>query len=443
MKKRDFLKSSAALASMVMIPSSIWSMKRSKIRIAQIGVGGMGAEDLNSMSSHSSADIVSLCDIDSMALDKARKIHPKAKGYSDYRVMLEEMKDQIDAVLVSTPDHTHAPASIMAMNLNKHVYCQKPLTHNVTEARSMMKIAKEKNLITQMGIQVHSFYDYKLATILIQAGIIGKVHTVRAWTNRNFGYNGPVPKGKDPIPESLDWNLWLGTSPERPYKEDYYHPGNWRKLVDYGCGTLGDMGVHIFDTPYNALALDVPLTVKNECRKPNGYGYPEKNTVTYTFPGTPYTTKNLTWIWSDGQYPLIEENLNLPNKDELPIQGSMFIGEKGRLLLPHFMQEPRLIVDGKYKKIDISKYSEAQKIGDPIREYDIETKLHYHEFVDACLGEAYCTAPFSYSGRLTETILLGGIAGRFPNKKLQWDSEKALFKEAEANQFLDSKYRVF
>lgn len=443
MKKRDFLKSSAALASMVMIPSSIWSMKKSRIRIAQIGVGGMGAEDLNSMSSHSSADIVALCDVDSIALDKARKLHPKAKGYKDYRVMLEEMKDQIDAVLVSTPDHTHAPASLMAMNLNKHVYCQKPLTHNVTEARSMMKIAKERNLITQMGIQVHSFYDYKLATILIKGGIIGKVKSVRAWTDRSWGYDGPTPKGKDLIPDSLDWNLWLGTSPKRPYKEGYYHPGKWRNIVDYGCGTLGDMGVHIFDTPYNALELDVPLTVKNECRKPNGYGYPKKNTVTYTFAGTPYTTENLNWVWSDGQFPLIEENLTLPNKDELPMQGSMFIGEKGRLLLPHFMQEPRLIVDGKYKKIDISKYSEAQKMGEPIREYNIETKLHYHEFVDACLGEAECTAPFSYSGRLTQTILLGGIAGQFPNKKLHWDSKKSLFREPEANQFLDSKYRTF
>ena len=443
MKKRQFLKKSAAIASLAFLPSPFWSMKKPQIRIAQIGVGGMGVEDLKSMSSHSSAKIVALCDVDSLALSNAKKLHPNAQVYSDYRIMLKEMKDQIDAVLVSTPDHTHAPASIMAMELNKHVYCQKPLTHNVSEARSMMKIAKEKSLVTQMGIQVHSFYDYKLATILIQGGVIGKVNTVRAWTNRNFGYDGPIPKGKDAVPKSLDWNLWLGTSPRRPYKKDYYHPGNWRKLVDYGCGTLGDMGVHIFDTPYNALKLDAPLTIKNECRKSNGYAFPEKNTVTYTFPGTPYTTDNLTWIWSDGQYPLTEDNLILPNQDELPMQGSMFIGEKGNLLLPHFMEAPRLIVDDKYKKIDESLYSKAQEIGKPIRDYDIETKKHYHEFLDACLGEADCTASFSYSGRLTETILLGGIAGRFPNKKLHWDSQKGLFKEAEANQFLDSVYRFF
>ena len=148
MKKREFLKSATALASITILPSSIWSMKKNnRIRIAQIGVGGMGAADLNSISSHPSVDIVGLCDVDSKALDKAKKIHPKASVYIDYRLMLNEMKDQIDAVVVSTPDHTHAPASIMAMNLNKHVYCQKPLTHHVSEARSMSKIAKELSLI--------------------------------------------------------------------------------------------------------------------------------------------------------------------------------------------------------------------------------------------------------------------------------------------------------
>ena len=353
------------------------------------------------------------------------------------------MKDEIDAVQVSTPDHTHAPASIMAMNLNKHVYCQKPLTHNPSESRLMMKIAKEKKLTTQMGIQVHSFYDYKLATILIKGGIIGKIKTVRAWTHGNSGYDGPIPMGNDPIPESLNWNLWLGTSPERPYKKGYYHPSEWRKIVDYGCGTLGDMGVHIFDTPYNALELDSPITVKNQCRKHNGFSFPEANTVTYTFPGTRYTANKLTWVWTDGQFPLIEDDLKLPNQDELPVQGSMFIGEKGRLLLPHFMQEPRLIVNGDYKEIDISKYPKALELKSPARDYDIDTKIHYHEFVDACLGKADCSTPFSYSGRLTEVILLGVIAGRFPNKKLHWDIEKARFKESAANKFLDSEYRIF
>ncbi|MFK8008830.1 MAG: Gfo/Idh/MocA family protein [Saprospiraceae bacterium] len=411
-----------------------------RIRTAHIGVGGMGAEDLKAISSHAFVEVVALCDVDFVAQVTAQKLHPKAQVYSDYREMFKIMGDDIDAVIVSTPDHTHAPASMMAMEFGKAVYCQKPLTHHVSEARAMQKMAQKKNLVTQMGIQVHSFYDYKLATLLIQDGIIGKVKTVRAWSPKNWGFDGQEPEGEDKIPETLTWDLWLGTAPKRPYKRKIYHPGNWRKLMDFGCGTLGDMGVHIFDTPYNALQLDVPKTITNKCRKPNGYGFPEKNEVTYEFPGTKYTTENLTWIWSDGEdAPAPHEDLKLPNDEVLHDQGAMFIGEKGRLYLPHFQLMPKLIVDGKYQEMDIAKF----KLEEPVRDYESEAPKHYHEFIDACLGKAKCSAPFSYASRLTETILLGVIAGRFPNQKLHWDSATAQFKEKEANQFLDSKYRVF
>ena len=447
MKKRDFLKTSAALATTTLIPSSLLASigeSQTRLRTAHIGIGGMGAEDLQSIASHQSVDVVALCDVDNKNLEAAHLIYPDAKIFKDYRVMLKKISSDIDAVIVSTPDHTHAPASIMAMQMDKPVYCQKPLTHYVSEAREMRDLAEQKNLVTQMGIQVHSFYDYKLATLLIQSGIIGKVHTVKAWTDRNFGYDGPAPKGNDPVPDSLDWNLWLGTSSERPYKEKYYHPGVWRKLVDYGCGTLGDMGVHIFDTPYNALTLDVPLTIKNKCRKPNGYGFPESNSVTYTFRGTPYTTDTLTWIWSDGPgSPLDKKYLELPNKNKLPLQGAMFIGEKGRLLLPHFMEKPKHIVNGEYKEIDIKKYDPNNTLGNRLNDYKLASPKHYHQFVDACLGKDKVSAPFSYSSRLTETILLGLIAGRFPDKTLTWDSINAKFKEDEANLYLSGTYRNF
>ena len=447
MKKRDFLKSSVALASATIIPSPLListSPKKTILRTAHIGVGGMGASDLESISSHKSVQVVALCDVDKNSLDDAQKKFPDAKAFKDYRIMLSEMSESIDAVVVSTPDHSHAPASILAMEMNKPVYCQKPLTHFVSEARAMKKIAEEKKLVTQMGIQVHSFYDYKLATVLIQAGIIGKVHKVRAWSPKNWGYDGPEPKGKDDIPKNLDWNLWLGTSPDRPYKDKYYHPSNWRKLVDYGCGTLGDMGVHIFDTPYNALALDVPLTIKNKCRKPNGYGFPVNNSVEYTFPGTPYTANTLTWIWSDGPgAPASNKDLKLPKRDKLPLQGAMFIGEKGRLLLPHFMERPRLIINNEYKEIDIKKYDPNDLLGNTENDYERDAPKHYHQFVDACLGKDKVSAPFSYSSRLTETILLGVIAGRFPNKTLHWNNEKAKFQEEEANQYLTGNYRDF
>jgi predicted dehydrogenase len=449
MKRRDFIKNSAALATIAILPACTTqdpsTPKLTRLRTAHIGVGNMGGEDLKAISSHPMVDVTVLVDVDDNALAAAKKLHPKAKTYKDYRVMFNEMADQIDAVIVSTPDHTHAPASMTAMRLDKPVYCQKPLTHHVSEAREMAKLAKEKGLITQMGIQVHSFYDYMLATHLIQSGIIGKVSTVRAWSPKNWGYDGLLPEGSDPVPENLDWNLWLGTSAERPYKEGVYHPGNWRKLVDYGCGTLGDMGVHIFDTPYNALALDVPMTIKTECREPNGFSYPENNVVTYEFPGTKYTTDKLTWIWSDGPgAPDEHEDLSLPNGDELPEQGAMFMGEKGKLLLPHFMELPRLIVDGQYQELDVAQYEKDYNLTKPeTRDYSTESAQHYHQFVDTCLGKATCTAPFSYAARLTETILLGVIAGRFPNQTLHWDRESAQFAEAEANKYLDSPYREF
>lgn len=241
--------------------------------------------------------------------------------------------------------------------------------------------------------------------------------------------------------------------------------------MDYGCGTLGDMGVHIFDTPYNALQLDVPRTIVNECRPTNGFGFPEHNKVTYEFPGTAYTTASLKWIWYDGPgAPAINEDLTLPNmkavkteakkQDEpgvlsldpkiagdgqLPEQGAMFVGTKGRLLLPHFMQLPRKIVDGQYVDIshEIDAISAKHNLGKPVRDYDKEGAKHYHQFVDACLGKAECSAPFDYASRLTETILLGTIAGRFPGETLHWDAKKAKFKEEKANQYLQGNYRSF
>ncbi len=477
MNKRDFLKKSGlGVAGITLAPSLIMCKEKpvikERIRTAHIGVGNMGLADLKDISSHPLVDVTALCDVDSNYLNEAKKLFPNAKTFSDYRVMLKEMKNDIDAVVVSTPDHTHAPASMLAMNMNKPVYCQKPLTHHVSEARAMNKLAKEKNLVTQMGIQVHSFYDYKLATLLIQSGIIGKVHTVHAWSPKNWGYDGLAPEGSDAIPVTLDWNLWLGTSAERPYKENVYHPGNWRKLMDYGCGTLGDMGVHIFDTPYNALELDVPRTIKNECRQPSGFGYPENNIVTYEFPQTKHTAETLKWVWYDGPgAPKEHEDLILPgakkekssssddksledkmsldtktaDEGSLPEQGAMFVGEKGRLLLPHFMQLPKKIVDGEYVDIssEITAVEEANNMGKPIRNYGSEGPKHYHQFIDACLGKDTCSAPFSYASRLTETILLGVIAGRFPNETLHWDSVNAKFSKEEANQYLEGDYREF
>ena len=428
-RRREFIKHTAAFASITFLPSQVWAgIKETKLRTAHIGVGGMGGADLKSIAAHRRVEVAALCDVDSNNLSAAQKSHPGAKVFTDYRKLFDQIGDSIDAVVVSTPDHTHAPASLRAMEMGKPVYCQKPLTHHVSEARKMRKIAEDKQLVTQMGIQIHSWKEYRGTAQLIQSGIIGKVKRVRAWSSKNWGYDGPAPTGNDPVPGNLDWNLWLGTAPQRSYREGFYHPGNWRKLLDYGCGTLGDMGVHIFDTPYTALDLDVPKTIRTECRKPTGFGHPEKNKVVYKFPGTRFTTRKLKWIWYDGAgAPEAHKDLQLPGNEKLPDQGAMFIGEKGRLLLPHIAY-PKLIVNGKYEKIDFPQ---------------LEEKDHYLQFVDACLGKDTCSAPFSYASRLTEAILLGVVANRFPNKKLHWDTGSASFKEKFANQWLDQPYRNF
>lgn len=429
MKRRDFIKSTAVLTSVSMLPSSVWALtKNGKLRTAHIGVGGMGMSDLKSISSHPQVEVSALCDVDAGNLKEAWKRFPNARVYSDYRKLFDEIGSSIDAVIVSTPDHTHAPASLRAMDLGKPVYCQKPLTHHVSEARAMRKLSEDNNLITQMGIQCHSSDEYRQAVNLIQKGLIGKVSAVHAWSPKNWGYDGAAPEGSDPVPTWLDWNLWLGTSPERAYKKEIYHPGNWRKLLDYGCGTLGDMGVHIFDTPYTALNLDVPLTVKTDCRPTTGFGHPEHNVVEYSFPGTEYTTEKLRWVWYDGPgAPKEHEELKLPDGEKLPEQGAIFMGEKGRLLLPHW-DFPKLIVNGKYKKIKFP---------------EIKTNDHYHQFVDTCLGNDSCSASFTYASRLTEAILLGVAANRFPGEVLNWDRTAARFKEEKANLLLESTYRSF
>lgn len=448
MKKRDFIKSLTLGLGASTLPFSFWSCtlnKTVKIRTAHIGVGNMGLEDLKAIAAHPEVVVTALCDVDQHYLAVAHKLFPKAKIFRDYRELFIQSAKEIDAVIVSTPDHTHAPASLLAMENNKAVYCQKPLTHYVSESREMRKVAKEKGLITQMGIQVHSFYDYKLATLLIRGGIIGKVQKVIAWSNKNWGYDGPAPKGIDTVPDHLDWNLWLGTAKERPYQADIYHPMQWRKLLDYGCATLGDMGVHIFDTPYNALDLDVPTTISNHCRATNDFGYPERNIVHYTFEGTAYTTDDFEWLWFDGVAgPEITDELRLPNGDVLPEQGAMFIGENNqRLLLPHFMELPKRIEGEVYTPYNILDFDKKNELGEPVRDYGSESPKHYHEFIDSCLGKSKCSAPFDYAARLTETILLGVIAGRFPNQVLHYDKEKSAFVEDEANAFLSGTYRSF
>lgn len=387
----------------------------------------MGGSDLGSIASHPRVEVAALCDVDTGRLAKAHEQHSLAETFSDFREMLAELGETIDAVVVSTPDHTHAPAAMSALNLNKPVYCQKPLTHEVFEARQLRQVSEAKKLPTQMGIQVHSSDKYRRAVQMIQSGVIGKVSRVYAWSFKNWGYDGGAFQGQQSPPENLNWDLWIGTAGMRPFVPSVYHPGQWRKVVEFGTGTLGDMGVHIFDTPYAALELTAPKWAKTTCRPPSGIGHPEKNIVEYEFPGTKHTTDSLRWTWYDGAYaPPKIDDINLPDGLQLPNQGSLFVGEGGMMLLPH-VDEPRLFPQEKFKDYK-----------PPV----VDAGNHYHQWVDACLGEGETSASFSYAGPLTEALLLGVVANRFPGEKLTWDAEKlAITNKPEANKLLKRTYR--
>jgi predicted dehydrogenase len=427
LSRRRFLQAGAALASLPVLSSRVRAASpNGKLRTAHIGVGGMGGADLGSISSHAKVEVAALCDVDLDRLNQAKDKHPHAETFRDFREMLDELGDSIDAVVVSTPDHTHAPAAMTALNYNKPVYCQKPLTHEVFEARQLRLVAEKKGLPTQMGIQVHSSTPYRRAARMIQDGVIGKVSRVYAWSSKNWGYDGgPLTSQQEP-PANLEWNLWLGTAAERPFTPGVYHPGAWRKLIDFGTGTLGDMGVHIFDTPYDALELTAPKWAKTTCRKPTGVGHPEKNVVEYEFPGTKHTTDSLIWTWYDGAFaPPKSEELNLPSMN-LPDQGSLFVGEEGYLLLPH-VAEAQLYPQEKFRDY---------------RRPEVEGADHYHQWVNACLGEGKTSAGFGYAGPLTEALLLGVVANRFPDTKLAWDAERLeVTNLPEANKLLQREYR--
>lgn len=424
--RRHFLAASGAAAAASFVSSDAWALANSKLRTAHVGVGGMGGADLGSVSRHPQVEVAALCDVDSARLLGASKRHPNAKTFADFREMIDAMGDKVDAVIVSTPDHTHAPAAMTALNAGKAVYCQKPLTHEVFEARQLRSVAESKKLVTQMGIQVHSTHPYREAVAIIRGGAIGKVSQVHAWSNKNWGYDKPTLPAEAATPAHLRWDLWLGTAAERPFVNRVYHPGQWRKLVDFGTGTLGDMGVHIFDTPYDALALTNPKWARTTCRKPTGVGHPEKNIVEYEFPGTKYTTDSMLWTWYDGADAPPKNLKDIPDDLKLPGQGALFVGEGGIMLLPH-VGRAVLLPKTKFKD-----YEPPQ----------VETANHYFQFVEACFGKAKTSASFSYAGPLTEALLLGVVANRFPGEKLEWDAESLTIANIkEANSLLQRKYR--
>ncbi|HAV64023.1 MAG TPA: oxidoreductase [Verrucomicrobiales bacterium] len=399
---------------------------------ASFGANGMALSDLTSIASHQKVRLVAVAEVDTSRAAEVRKKFPDAKVYQDWREMLDKEKD-LHSVNVSTPDHMHGPMGMASLQRGLHVYGQKPLTHDIYETRRLTEVAREKKLVTQMGIQIHSSREYRTAVRLVQDGAIGKVKEVHTWSSKKWGDNGAMPDRTDPVPETLNWDLWVGVSKMRPYiGNGWYHPGNWRRRLDFGTGTFGDMGCHIYDPVFKALALTAPLSVRSEGPAPNDHSWATDAICHYVFPGTEFTegrTVNVTWYDGDQRPPAdILNLLGRPGEGSpVPDQGSIFVGTKGVLLLPHIAM-PDLILGSGAPEYPIPR---------------VEGANHWHQFVNACLGEGKTQAGFDYSGPLTEAILLGSVASRFPKTTLKWDASKLKFSNvSEANQYVKRDYRA-
>jgi predicted dehydrogenase len=398
-----------------------------RLRHATFGTGGMAGSDLKQIANCKNVEIAAICDVDTSMAVAARKQFPNARFYQDWREMLDKEADNIDCVNVSTPDHMHAAMGVSAMQLGKHVYGQKPLAHNLHEVRKMTEIAAGKKLVTQMGIQVQSTAYYRLAVEILQRGSIGKIKEVHSWCFKTWGDPTPQPDRTDPVPDNFNWDLWLGVRAQRPFiGGDYYHPGNWRKRLDFGTGTLGDMGCHIIDPVFKSLGLGAPVSVRSEGPAPNATNWAINGKVIYTFDGTPLTEGNIMpYTWYDGETRPPAEIISLIGDKEFPDQGSLFIGTEGVMLLPH-ISRPAMFPAEKFKDFEFPRVTGLN---------------HWEQFIDACRGNGKTTADFAYAGPLTEAILLGGIASRFPQTTLKWNSPELKFDLPEANRLVRQEYR--
>ena len=403
---------------------------KGRLRHAGIGVGGMGAGDLDQIRAHPEVDVIALCDVDENNLRAAAEKVKGARLYRDWRELLAKEKDAIDSVHVSTPDHMHAAIELSALRLKKHVYGQKPLTRTIREARAVASAARAAGVVTQMGIQNHSNAAYDQARQLFLAKHIGLIHEAHVWTDRPAGWWPQAverPAGSDPVPAHLDWDKWIGVAPERPFKNDTYHPFKWRGWKDFGTGAQGDMACHLMDPAVWFLELGHPTRIRSDGPRPNSETYPLWSTVHYEFPANRWTTRGpLQLTWRDGGKKVPRELLEQLGLPDIVANGCLFVGEKGALLADPY-DKPALYPAESFKDVALP---EGHGVN------------HWHQWVDACLGKGETSAPFEYAAHLTEIALLGNVALNFPNETLVWDAERARFPERpEADASLGSPQR--
>jgi len=424
-----------------------------KLRIGCVGAGGKGSSDIQHCSGE---EIVAICDADENQAVEARKAHPNAKFYQDWRDMLDKEDKNIDAITVSIPDHLHAMVASAGIKLGKHVYCQKPLTQTVYEARYLRKLAKDYKVVTQMGNQGSSEDGLRRAVEVVQAGVIGPIKQIHVWTNRPIWPQGITrPPGEDPVPPNFKWDLWLGPAPVRPFKKDVYHPFKWRGWFDFGTGALGDMACHTSNMPFRAAKLGYPKLVELvDHSELNPDTYPKTAKIRFVFPpreGLPETE----FFWYDGNpedksVPPLRPNPDLTKDiremmDKVPDSGCLLIGEKGQLFSPDDYGARFFVKLNDEKELKNGKDHEALKsVPETLpRNHlakDTDAKQHL-EWIEACKGGPTPYSQFEIAAYLTEIILLGCVALRV-GKKLEWDGPKMRATNApEAAHFVKRTYR--
>ncbi len=452
--RRQFLKVSAAGMGAVLAAPAFLSAQspNSKLNIAVVGAGGKGESDTDHCAGE---NIYALCDVDQNTLDARKRKYPGARTFKDYRKMFDEIGSHIDAVIVATPDHHHALASVTAMKMGKHVYCQKPLVHNVYEARLMRQLSKEKKLATQMGNQGSAENGLRRAVEVIQSGVIGQVRHLHVWSNRPIWPQGiSRPEGEDPVPSTVDWDLWIGPAQMRPYKKNAYHPFAWRGWYDYGTGALGDMACHTVNMPFRALKLGFPSSIEARLSKLHNQNRPRDNKETFPaaseirfeFPEREGLVP-VSFTWYDGGLQpyseLTPEIIDL--MDEVPVSGCLLVGDKGKIFSPDDYGARFFIKLNDEQSLKPGDQHEAVKAvpqSIPRNRFEGDgDKRHHLEWIESCKTGKPSYSNFDIAAYLTEIILLGCVAMRV-SKKLEWDGEGMRAKNApEAAQYVRREYR--
>jgi predicted dehydrogenase len=435
LSRRKFITLTGLAAGSLALPGCSTARRKpgpnDKLNIICVGAAGKGQSDIANCAGE---NIIAICDVDEQLAAPTLAKFPKAKFYKDWRVMLER-EQTADAVTISTPDHTHATIAAAAMRQRRAVFCQKPLTHSVYEARLLRDLAREYQVVTQMGNQGSAEDGLRSACEVVQSGLLGQVRNVHLWTNRPVWPQGmDRPPGEDPIPPGLDWDLWLGPAPARPFKKDIYHRFKWRGWQDFGTGALGDMGCHTANMPFRALNLGAPLTVEAESSGMNSESFPSDSRVRFTFPERGNMAPVDLWWYDGGRKPdafLLTHVEKL--MDKVPVSGCLLVGDKGLLFSPDdygarfflkLWDEDELIPGRQHEAV-----AEIPKTIPRNRFKGGSGERHAQEWIAACKGDGTCYSGFDQAAALTEVILLGCVA-LHSSKRLKWNPEKLRMDDA-------------